>query len=175
MHDRVTFESAQPSDVLPDVHHVGVVVADCAASARRLTAVTGRPAMDAFEDRYTDILVDGSPQPFSLRLSFISLGNVLVELLEPMDAYSPHASFLEDNGEGFHHLGFRVERLEQHVERLEALGMRRLIDASLAVDASQWVYLVNDSFGGQVFELMARSPQNDVFFARVDRALGLTT
>jgi len=175
MLDSVPVAASGTSNVFPEVHHVGMVVADCARSTRRLAAVTGRPAMDPFEDRYDNILVEGSQRTFSLRLSFIWLGNVLVELLEPMDAHSPHAAFLERSGEGFHHLGFRVEGLEAYAQRLEGLGMRRLIDSSVAVGASQWIYLVDPTSGGQVIELMAKGALNDAFFDRVDRALGLTS
>jgi len=44
-----------------------------------------------------------------MRTAFFQLGEVHLELLEPTDASSPIARFLEKRGEGFHHIAFRTD------------------------------------------------------------------
>jgi methylmalonyl-CoA/ethylmalonyl-CoA epimerase len=62
-----------------------------------------------------------------VKTAFIPAGEVSLELLEPTSDQSPVARFIEKRGEGIHHLCFRVRKIEEHLERLEAAGYR-LID-----------------------------------------------
>ena len=48
----------------------------------------------------------------------------LVELLEPTSSDSPIAKFLEQRGEGLHHIAFRVENLDAEIARLTEEGAR---------------------------------------------------
>jgi methylmalonyl-CoA/ethylmalonyl-CoA epimerase len=59
--------------------------------------------------------------------AFLSAGEANLELLEPTSADSPVARFIEKRGDGVHHLCFRVEKIEDHLTRLEAAGYR-LVD-----------------------------------------------
>ena len=62
-----------------------------------------------------------------VRIAFIRVGEVLIELLEPT---APGAGrigeFLEKNGEGFHHIALRVDDIDGEMGRLdnEAVGLR---------------------------------------------------
>ena len=57
------------------------------------------------------------------------VGESRIELLEPTDAESPIAKFLDKRGEGIHHLCFEVEDLEAALQELKSRGIR-LIDES---------------------------------------------
>jgi methylmalonyl-CoA epimerase len=62
-----------------------------------------------------------------VRVSFLQVGESSLELLLPTAADSPVAKFLENKGEGFHHLALEVEDIEAAVAELKAAGVR-LID-----------------------------------------------
>ena len=57
-----------------------------------------------------------------IRIAFIPLGEVLIELLEPT---APGAGsigqFLEEKGEGIHHMAYRVDDIDRSLEKLEAM------------------------------------------------------
>ena len=55
--------------------------------------------------------------------AFVAQGSLL-ELLEPTSPDSPIAKFTEKRGEGLHHVAFRVDDLDEEVERLSAEGAR---------------------------------------------------
>ena len=59
-----------------------------------------------------------------VRIAFLPLGEVLVELLEPT---SPGAGrigqYLEDKGPGFHHIAYRVENIENAMTDLQDAGV----------------------------------------------------
>jgi methylmalonyl-CoA/ethylmalonyl-CoA epimerase len=59
-----------------------------------------------------------------VKTAFLSVGDSNLELLEPTAADSPVAKFIEKRGEGIHHICFRVDDLESHLERLKAEGFR---------------------------------------------------
>jgi methylmalonyl-CoA/ethylmalonyl-CoA epimerase len=44
------------------------------------------------------------------------------ELIEPLDGPSIHADWLDERGEGFHHVGYVVESLELTTSEMEAAG-----------------------------------------------------
>ena len=69
-----------------------------------------------------------------VRTAFFSVGDTHIELLEPTAPDSPVAKFLAKNGEGFHHIGYLSEDIEEVLERARAQGCQ-LINASPAAGA----------------------------------------
>jgi methylmalonyl-CoA/ethylmalonyl-CoA epimerase len=61
--------------------------------------------------------------------AFLSVGDSNLELLEPTSPDSPIAKFIEKRGEGIHHICFRVDDIEEHLERLKAEGYRLINEA----------------------------------------------
>lgn len=64
-----------------------------------------------------------------VKTAFLSVGDSNLELLEPASPDSPIAKFIEKRGEGIHHICFRVDDIEAHLERLKAAGYRLINDA----------------------------------------------
>jgi methylmalonyl-CoA/ethylmalonyl-CoA epimerase len=62
-----------------------------------------------------------------VQVSFFKVGESNIELLLPTAPDSPVAKFLENKGEGFHHLALEVEDIDGAVQELKAAGVR-LID-----------------------------------------------
>ena len=62
-----------------------------------------------------------------VRVAMLPIGESHIELLEPTDADSPVAKFLEKRGPGIHHIAVRVDDIEATLESLKKQGMR-LID-----------------------------------------------
>jgi methylmalonyl-CoA epimerase len=63
-----------------------------------------------------------------VKVSFIKVGESNLELLLPTSPDSAVAKFLENKGEGFHHLALEVEDIHAAVAELKAAGVK-LIDA----------------------------------------------
>lgn len=57
-----------------------------------------------------------------VKIAFIQLGEVLIELLEPTEPGAGRiGQFLEEKGEGFHHIAYRVEDIDQALEKLREM------------------------------------------------------
>ncbi|MGB9863938.1 MAG: VOC family protein, partial [Candidatus Saccharicenans sp.] len=55
--------------------------------------------------------------------AFFRLKNITIELIEPVGGPSTWREFLEQHGEGVHHLAFEVKGMEAKVKALAAMGL----------------------------------------------------
>lgn len=62
-----------------------------------------------------------------VRTAFFKVGQTKIELLEPTCEESTIAKFIENKGQGVHHVAFAVEGIEESLAEAEAAGVR-LID-----------------------------------------------
>jgi methylmalonyl-CoA/ethylmalonyl-CoA epimerase len=61
-----------------------------------------------------------------VHVSFLSLGDQNLELVESLTEAGPVARFLERRGEGIHHIAFKVEDILKEMSRLEQAGFTLL-------------------------------------------------
>ena len=61
-----------------------------------------------------------------VRVVMLNLEDTRIELLEPMKDDSPISKFLNEKGEGIHHIAITADNIEQDVARGEKNGMRFL-------------------------------------------------
>lgn len=65
----------------------------------------------------------GKPNPDAgCLLAFIDLGNIQLELIQPNEAESTWRDFLDQHGEGLHHLAFNVDDIQKAMEDMKAQG-----------------------------------------------------
>ena len=57
------------------------------------------------------------------------MGNVQLELIQPLEGDSPHKEFLETKGEGIQHVMYQVDNLEETVKELTDKGVEVLLRA----------------------------------------------
>jgi methylmalonyl-CoA/ethylmalonyl-CoA epimerase len=57
-----------------------------------------------------------------VRLTYVDTGNAFLQLVEPLDATSSIATWLEEHGEGLHHICFGVDDVEDAVTALSDPG-----------------------------------------------------
>ena len=103
--------------------------------------------------RGAEELLDGG----ALRVLFVHLGPVTLELLEPRSPEHTVAKFLATRGPGLHHVAFEVDDLEERLAAAKHSGAR-LIDEHGRSGAlgSTVAFLHPKSFGGMLVELCQR-------------------
>lgn len=89
-----------------------------------------------------------------VKTAFLKVGNTKIELLEPTSEESTVAKFIENRGEGFHHIAYSVENIEQALVELEEKGVR-LIDktARRGAEGLTIAFLHPKSTGGVLTEI----------------------
>jgi methylmalonyl-CoA/ethylmalonyl-CoA epimerase len=60
-------------------------------------------------------------------IQITKIGDMELELIQPINGESPHQEFLDERGEGIQHLGFIVANLKEEVEHLTAQGSTVLL------------------------------------------------
>lgn len=59
-----------------------------------------------------------------VRTAFYTVGDIHIELLEPISDDSPIAVFLEKRGEGFHHIAYRTDDIDGQLATAREKGCR---------------------------------------------------
>jgi len=95
------------------INHIGIAVRDIDEAARFYTEHLGLELGG----------VEEVPDQ-KVKVAFLPIGEVRLELVQPTSPESPVARFLEKNGPGFHHIAYQVEDVAAEVERLKAEGVR---------------------------------------------------
>ena len=58
-----------------------------------------------------------------VKIAFIQVGEVMVELVQPMSADGPLANRIEEHGEGLYHLALRVESIDEAIKGMQKHGI----------------------------------------------------
>ena len=92
-----------------------------------------------------------------VKVAFLSLGDSELELLESTSTEGPIARFIEKKGEGIQHIAFRVNNIEEILEKLKKGGVR-LIDEKPRYGAggAKIAFLHPKSTNGILVELCER-------------------
>ncbi len=127
------------------VDHIAIAVRDIGAASeffRRLGLEVG--GIEEVADQKT-------------RVAFIQLGEVRIELVEPMEEDSPVGRFLAKKGEGIHHIALGTDDVAGELSRLKEAGVR-LIDESPRPGAhgARIAFLHPKSAHGVLLELCER-------------------
>jgi methylmalonyl-CoA/ethylmalonyl-CoA epimerase len=107
------------------VVQIGIIVRNIEKSAEEFAALLGVPApqwmlTDALDKAKT--LFRGKPSAARAKLAFIKSGQLDIELIEPDAGPSTWREFLDERGEGIHHIAFLIKGMEANVSQLEKRG-----------------------------------------------------
>ena len=108
---------------------VALVVNDIEKTKARLAKFFGvpePPTVGSGDYTVTKTEVHGLPAPdAACKMAFFSVGNgVQLELIEPNEVTSVWRDFLNERGEGLHHIAFHVKGMEDAIGSCEKFGMK---------------------------------------------------
>lgn len=117
------------------------------------------PDMDTARAAYRDAMGAEVSEPVALpehgvTVSFVTLPNTKIELLEPLGELSPILSYLAKNKNGgIHHLCFEVEDLEAAIKTMVEQGRRVLGSAKTGAHGKPVIFIHPGDFQGTLIEL----------------------
>lgn len=89
-----------------------------------------------------------------VKIAFLQVGESKLELLEPTEANSPIKKFLDQRGEGIHHIALGVESIQARISEIKEQGIRMIQDQPKeGADGSFIAFLHPKSTGGVLYEL----------------------
>ena len=88
--------------------HVGIIVRDADAAARKWADVFGIAIPPPKSSGYTQWSDATGSAQWRVKLTSFQLGGMTVELVEPLDSAGPHRAHLDRFRQGLHHIAFAV-------------------------------------------------------------------
>lgn len=101
--------------MIKQISHIGIAVRNLEEARAFYRSV--------FKLESSDPIIGGDG---TIRVSMIRVGDVLIELLQPIGNEGIIAKFLEKHGEGFHHICYEVNNIHEEAASLRAEGMEIL-------------------------------------------------
>ena len=150
-------EPAYRDPGMKTVVQVAVVCRDIEATSKRWAAVLG---VDPPQIRTTKpggevkVMYRGHPSAGQAKLAFIKLGQVSLELIQPVGSDTSWKEFLDANGEGVQHIAFQVADMDKTVQGLAGAGIAVLHQGRYDNDSGSYVYVDSRKALGVTLELL---------------------
>lgn len=137
------------------VMQVGLVVADIDQAARDWALLLGvePPAIiitDTVDLAHT--AYQGQPTPAQAKLAFFNLGQVSLELIQPLGSPSTWDDQLAAHGPSLHHIAFEISGMDQHIQGLQERGLQLVQRGDY--QGGRYAYLDGQKQIGAVIELL---------------------
>lgn len=155
-----------PKEMFSDFVQIGIVVRDMDRMIRVLSEVFGlgpfrsitAPPADGIHRTYT---YRGKPGDFTYRLAITELGPIELEIIQPLEGENIYSDFLEEHGEGIHHIRFNVPDVEPVIEYLAKHGIENIQSGTGLRPGTTWVNFSTDTKCGFIIEVMNVLPGTD--------------
>lgn len=139
-------------------HHVGVIVRDMEKTIEYLSSIGIGPFGVKDGPLYVEVPFKGElygkPAEWKVKISNAKIGDSELELLQPSGGESALQEFLDNHGEGFHHIGYLVDDVRGEVEKLKKQGVKVITSANL--EGRGFAYMDTSAVGGIVTEIRFR-------------------
>ena len=165
MTSTIRMPSSLPEVVaLKRIVQIGIVVADQAKTTQLLTSLFGIGPFRLMEwpDRaeskyyYRDV-----EEKIRLRQAFVQMGDVEVELIQPLEGNSGYKDFLDQSGGGIHHVLFEVSDIDPVLQELAKSGITVLQSGTGIRPGTRWALLDTKELLGFFVELRHRPGETD--------------
>lgn len=147
---------------LKKVIQVAIVVKDIETTSQKWAELLGMPVPEIRTTRpghEVKEIYRGKPSEGQVKLTFFNLGQVVLELLQPVSPGTSWQEFLDTKGEGVQHLGFTVVDQVKASEELEKEGYPVFHRGRYDSDDGTYIYHDTQEALGVVIELLHSDPR----------------
>lgn len=125
---------------------VGFIVRDIEASKKKFAEFFGVPEpihFDGGQFEVTGTTVHGEPAPrANCLMAFFDVGpNTQIELIQPNGEKSTWQDFLDEHGEGIHHIAFHVKNMDEKILACENFGMKCVQRGKYGNGGGEYAYM----------------------------------
>lgn len=151
----------EPGIDTPAIDQVGMVVRDLEDGMDRFGLMLGIPEWEVFEFSPPDlsnVTYRGEERSMRWRICLATVGEMDIELIEPIEGENTYTAHLNEHGEGLHHIAcFSFEHPEQTVEQLVDSGVSILQSGDFR-GGTFWYFDTRDHMNGVIFEIVDLGP-----------------
>ena len=144
-----------------ELDQIGIVVTDLDAFTRELTRLFGIGPFRIMEWPVEGInpqsTYHGAPGQYRLKLAFVTVGKVQIEVVQPLEGENIYSDFLRDHGPGLHHFRLTIPEFDKGVEAMINDGIRNIASGTGVHVGSKWAYFdTTRNLDGVIIELRTR-------------------
>lgn len=137
------------------VTQIGIIVRDIEVKARAWSEILGLPMPNIIitdtADK-TQAEYNGKPTTARAKLAFFHMGQLDVELIEPIDGPSTWKDQLDQHGDSLHHIAIQIKGMQEKVAYLDSKGVPLLQRGEYT--GGRYAYLDGIAQLGTVLELL---------------------
>jgi catechol 2,3-dioxygenase-like lactoylglutathione lyase family enzyme len=107
------------------IDQVAVVVRDLDRTMKSYTEEFGIAPWAVYTfspDWIPEMTFRGKEQPYIMKVAFAYVGDMMYELIESVQGPNIYEEWLNEHGEGLHHLGYYVDDIDAAIEEMEDKG-----------------------------------------------------
>jgi hypothetical protein len=102
-----------------------------------------------------EMTIRGNLAKYRMHIAICQMENIYIEIIQPLAGDTIYKEFLEQKGEGLHHLGFFVDHLDREMERFKTNGFSTVQTGRF--QEGGFAYLDTQEKFGTILELIERS------------------
>ena len=151
--------AAEPDPGLKNLVQVCIVCRDVEATSKLWAAALGVDAPSIKTTRPghdVHVVYRGKESTGQAKIATMRLGQVGLELLQPVGPDTAWREFLDKNGEGVHHVAFSIVDVDKTLKRFDSLGMPVLHRGRLDGDNGDYMYIDSQKPLGVTLEFLHR-------------------
>jgi catechol 2,3-dioxygenase-like lactoylglutathione lyase family enzyme len=139
------------------VTQVAIVCRDIEATSKRWATLLGvnQPQIHTTKPGHeAKLMYRGHPSDGQAKLAFINLGQVTLELIQPVGGGTAWKEFLDSHGEGVHHIAFQVADPARTIKAAGEAGMPVVHQGRFDDDSGSYAYIDSAGALGVTLELL---------------------
>jgi catechol 2,3-dioxygenase-like lactoylglutathione lyase family enzyme len=138
---------------------IGLVVRDMDASVAKFSAMGFGPFVPKLLPPDSKVVINNNSTDFDVNVLRSMIGNVELELCQPVKGESPHQEFLDSKGEGIQHILFEVQDIEAELARLTEVGATVILKIDFKGGGLAYVDLNTCGFVVELIQLPKDNPE----------------
>ena len=128
------------------LHHIGIVVDDIEKFFGPLTNFL----------KIHEKLIPLENKSQKINYIFLPIGNISIELIQPISEISPIKNFSKKGG-GLHHIAFEVDNIETTLSYLKSKGGKILFQPEIGFENRMISFVFMNSFPCKIIELVSKN------------------
>lgn len=144
--------------MLNEIVHVCIVVRNVEKTAKALSKKFGIGPFEIRQKTYpkSHATMRGEPVEYTLKFAYSKVGTIVLELVETISGKTSYQEFLEEHGEGIHHIGFPTPlSFDEELEKWKKQGIEAIQISRLDDPEEGWAYMDTHPIAGFIMEILS--------------------
>jgi hypothetical protein len=144
--------------MLNEIVHVCIVVRNVEKKAKILSEKFGISPFRIRQQTYPEsqATMRGESVEYTLKFGYSKMGPIVLELVETISGKTSYQEFLEEHGEGIHHIGFPTPvPFDKELEKWRKQGIEAIQISRLDDPEEGWAYMDTQPIAGFIMEILS--------------------